>query len=460
MSDMKSKFEAALAARQQQKAAEAARTNGGSYGDYPDIPYTALVTDKQRVFRFVGLPYSVRENATDSKRIHIAMILGDDDKKFRCIGPDPHEQGDWILYRVMNKVLVRHWDKNLPGNNGKMGGYVYDNAKKHPELYTRVAKNNSDNPFEQGWRFSASILFNVIDREDYQWHKENKKLRVLSKRMSEGNDRVYFDPGVPDTVYQQVIDEIVAVDGNTNWEDYDIVITKMSDKPWYKAYHGVDDIKKIDADLRRFIIQTGLTDEERSWERNDFDALFPVTKYKRIKAKVGIFFQRVDAAFNTHYFDELCDLVDKEEQDDAQKESEQQPATRGATPTAPAAQNNNPAVEEPLPPPPPLEQHSAPPVRGGVSAPVAKDGVIPMTDAIWKEIENGTRKWRGEAFKGVSSMTAEERAMVIGIKENNQFEWKHEAGELFEGAQSGFLAPAMCHIDPASAQVFDDAPPF
>jgi len=114
--------------------ADASRGGFSGGTGYQEVPYAPLYTDKQQAFRFVGLPHLVREKPTDSQRIHVAMILGDDDKKFRCIGPDPLEHKDWILYRVMNKVLARHWDKNLPGGNGQLGAYIYDYATVHPEL--------------------------------------------------------------------------------------------------------------------------------------------------------------------------------------------------------------------------------------------------------------------------------------------------------------------------------------
>lgn len=472
MNDTRSKFEAALAQRKRQ-AAEDAVKGKGVYGGFTEIPYSALYTDKQQAFRFVGLPYTVREKPTDSKRIFMAMIMGDDDKKFRCIGPDPNEHKDWILYRVMNKVLTRHWDKNIQRRDGKLGDYVYDYATQHPELYTRVAKNNNtSNPYENGWKFTPSILFNVIDRENYAWHKENKKYRVLSKKASESNDKVYFEPGVPDTVFNNIMDDIVAFDGNTNWEDYDIVIKKTNDQPWYKVYHGTDDMKRLDESVKPLIVTTGLTDEEKSWEMNDFDALFKVTSYTRIKSKLGLFFQKVDQVLKTAYFNELCALVDKEEQENAAKEASEPVQVRESsvasntqnfqsTPT-PVSQST--PVAQPTPTP---EVDDKPPVFSALqgNTPADDDIVVPqaspqssetpMTDAIWAELENGTRLWRGGKFNGISLMTPEEKSMVIAIDENNQFVWKKEAGTLYECGASGFLSPEMVHVDPVSAQVFE-----
>jgi hypothetical protein len=463
MSDVKSKFEAALAQRKKQKAEEASRGNFSGGSGYPEIPYAPLYTDKQQAFRFVGLPYLVRENPTDSKRVHIAMILGDDDKKFRCIGPDPQEQKDWLLYRIMNKVLTRHWDKNLPNSNGQLGAYVYDYATLHPELYNRVAKNNNvENNLEKGWRFTPYILFNVIDRANYDWHRENKKFRVLSKKVSEWQDKVFFEPGVPDTVFQSIMDDIVAGDGNTNWEDYDIVIQKLTDKPWYKVLHGVDHVKYLDPDVRPLIVNKGLSDEERSWELNDFDRLFTVTRYGRIKSKIGLFIQKVDQVFKTKYYEELLSLVEKEEAEIAEQQMKLPPEEDGIPPGYPGASDDSSsapasaassetgvaghqaAVSASQPTAP-----ASPPVRAPSPAAIRS---IPMTEEIWKGLADGT--YNGKKYLGVPKMTPEEKALVLGTFEDGSFDWSPDAGDIMEGSSSHFLSGAKVSVDPLDGTVF------
>jgi hypothetical protein len=480
MSDVKAKFEAALAQRKKQKAEEASRGNFSGGQGFPDIPYAPLYTDKQQVFRFVGLPYLVREKHTDSKRIHIAMILGDDDKKFRCIGPDPQEQKDWFLYRVMNKVLTRHWDKNVPGFGGQLGAYVYDYATIHPELYNRVAKNNNvENVIEKGWRFSPYMLFNVIDRANYAWHQENKKFRVLSKKASEYQDKVFFEPGVPDTLFQLIMDDIVAIDGNTNWEDYDIVIRKVTDKPWYKVYHGIDDIKKIDDDVKPLIVNGGISDVERSWELNNFDAIFPVTRYSRIKSKLGIFIQKVDLTFKTKYYDELALLVEKEEAELAEKQMNTPAADEETavpdwvhpehpvppTPVTTALQQPSAVSQaayqqltaaQPAAPQPSavVQQTPAQAASHSVRSGAAAKAYAPVTDAIWAGLVDGS--YNGKKYLGVPKMTSEEKALVLGVHADGSFEWRPDAGELFKGHQSLFLAPGSVHVDPLDGTEFKD----
>jgi hypothetical protein len=466
MSDTRAKFEAALAARKRQKIEEASRQNGGGFEGYPDIPWTAL-EDKQRVFRFAGLPYSVREKGTDSKQIFVAMILGDDDKKFRCIGPNPKVRKDWILYRVMGKVLDRKWNNDKPSARGK-GDWDYVNAAAHPDLYNRCAKNNNlENIYEKGWKFSEMVVANVIDRANYDWHLENKKYRLLSKRGSLYQDKIFFDVGIPDTLYKLIWDDIVACDGNVCWEDYDIVIKRTAETPWYKVYHGVDDAKKLDADVKALVQDRGLTPEESSWEMNDIDKLFPITTYKRIKDKLGLFFQRADKAFNTHYYNELCEYVEKEEAERAEKAMEFPPnedncsfeappqktcAESAAKPAAAAPKETNPAPASASP-------H---PVRSGAGSSLAQKS-HPMTLEIWKGLANGTSPYcrkdaKGEpmAYLGILKMTEVEKAWVRGVFDDGSFDWLPEAGELFEGSKSHFLTPERCLIDALSGDKFKE----
>jgi hypothetical protein len=360
----------------------------------------------------------------------------------------------------MNRVLTRHWDKNIPNFSGQLGAYVYDYATLHPEIYNRVAKNNNvENNLEKGWRFNPYILFNVIDRANYAWHLENKKYRVLSKKASEWQEKVFFEPGVPDTVFQLIMDDIVAIDGNTNWEDYDIVIRKVIDKPWYKVYHGVDDIKKLDDDVKALVVNKGISDEERSWELNDFDKLYRVTSYGRIKSKLGLFFQKVDKIFGTKYYDELAALVDKEETEIVEKQTQSppsdddapawvtddamssQPPSAGSSSAAPAPSTSQAPVSSPAP--------SSPPVR---SATISAGAFIPMTDEIWAGLANGS--YNGKTYRGVPSMTPEEKAWVKGVYEDGAFEWSPEAGQLYEGSSSHFLSAEKCAVDPLDGTRF------
>jgi hypothetical protein len=351
----------------------------------------------------------------------------------------------------------------------------------HSDLYNRCAKNNNlDNAFEKGWKFSAVVLVNVIDRANYDWHAANKKYRLISKKASSYQDKTFFDVGVPDMLYKLIEDDIVAIDGNVCWEDYDIVIKKISEDPWYKVYHGIDDAKKLDADVKALVQERGLTPEESAWQMNDIDKLFPITAYKRIKDKLGLFFQRVDKAFNTHYYDELCGLVEKEEAERAERamkfppdeedippeeqdanEANAESAARLAEMAAEAPKETSP---DPVPASAPVSTPataSVHPIRSetnSISAPKSH----PMTHEIWEGLAKGTSPYcRKDAtgnpipYLGVPKMSDADKAWVRGVFDDGSFDWFPEAGDLWEGGESRFLTAEKCLVDPLDGKRFD-----
>ena len=477
MSDSQSKFAKAMAARNAEKAEEAARkANGGSWGNFPEIPWSALAPNVEKVVRLIGGPCVEDREPTDCKKIFTAQILGDDDKKFRVIGPDPKERKDWILHKIMKEVLSYDWDPDGIGPDGRKGVRIYHHAKSHPDIFNRVMKNNKiDNPYEDGWKFSASIIWNIIDRGAMDWHRDQKQLRLLSKKASapDQNNKVWFDTGVPTTVYNLVVDDILSMDANTDWNDYDIVIKKLTDDPWYKVYHGIDDAKRISDEAKKLVHPGALTDEERSWKAWNLDELFPITGYKRIKDHLGIFIQQCGKVFGKPWYEELCELVEVEEAEKAKKKAEQAPTM--AVPSAPTLADA--PVEAPVleVENPALDPYSQPAVPKTEPAPVAEpqpmqtrpsfapapkeepktvtNPLSKMTEEKWKGLMDGSLT--GRVYEGVKEMTPEEKALVLDVNmETGTFVWDERAGELYQGASSGFPAPACVHVDPFDGTIF------
>ena len=487
MSDSQSKFAKAMAARNAEKAEEAARkANGGSYGNYVDIPWSALAPNVEKVVRLIGGPCVEGREPTDCKKIFTSMILGDDDKKFRVFAPDPKERKDWILHKIIKEVLSYDWDPDGIAPDGRKGVRIYHHAKSHPDIFNRVMKNNKvDNPYEDGWKFSASMIFNVIDRGAMDWHRDQKQLRLLSKKAGAPDEKgkVWFDYGVPTTVYNLIVDDILSMDGNTDWNDYDIVIKKLSDDPWYKVYHGIDDAKRISDETKKLVHAGPLTDEERSWKPWDLDKLFPITEYKRIKDHLGIFIQQVGKVFGKPWYEELCELTEKEEAEKAKQKAEQAPATavpdhptlseapvNTAPAEAPEVEVENPALD-------PYSQPAAKPAAAPAAQPAAPAQAAPaqtrpsfapapkeepkpvanplskMTEEKWKGLMDGSLT--GRVYQGVAKMTPEEKALVLDVNmETGTFVWDERAGDLYEGASSGFPSPACVHVDPFDGTEF------
>jgi len=482
--ESQSKFARAMAARNAEKAEEAARkANGGNGGgSYPELPWSALVPNGEKVIRLIGGPCIEGREPTDAKKIFTAMILGDDDKKFRVFAPDPKEQKNWILHKIMKEVLSYDWDPDGIGPDGRKGVRIYHHAKSHPDVFNRVLKNNNvSNPYEDGWKFSPSIIWNVIDRGAMDWHRDQKKLRLLSKKAGapDSKGKVWFDYGVPPTVYNLIVDDILSMDGNTDWNDYDIVIKKLSDDPWYKVYHGLDDAKRISEEAKKLVVAGPLTDEERSWEPWNLDQLFRDTEYKRIKDHLGIFVQQVGKIFGKPWYEELCELVEVEEAEKAKRRAENAPATAvPAKPTladtpvpeeeaayAPDPEDNldpySQPVTQPEPqaaPEPEAPTQAAPKTRPSfapakeepkaVSNPLSK-----MTEEKWNGLMDGSLT--GRVYEGVKLMTPEEKALVLDVNmETGEFIWDERAGETYEGASSGFPSPACAHVDPFDGTCF------
>lgn len=267
--------------------------------------YTALNANEFKQLRLLGNPFHMRlDDPFSVKKVNVSMILGDDGTSFRCVWPDLIDHQDWILWRVYNKVMSYTYDRNL--NVRK-----YNHQQSHPTIFNRVFKNNrTENTLETGWRPINHIVMNVIDRSQYKLHQEKKKTFLLSKK---GSETGWFEPGIPPMLYEMIYDGIVQFNGD--FQNYDVIIKKITMDPWYYAYHPVDDKKKFINDFAEFqpkFAEQPLTTEELSWERENIDKIFKITSYSKIYKKLKLFIVQVDNEFKTSYLSELEGLLEKE----------------------------------------------------------------------------------------------------------------------------------------------------
>lgn len=399
MSSTEDIFQAALKNRQQE------RSNQNNYGfdsAFEQPEYTALEANEFKLLRFLGEPISVRKDPTSPSLIFHSFIAGDDGKNFRCVWPDKKAQPDWLLWKIYNKVMAYDWDKDSQVPR-------YHHSTSHPDLFNRVAKNNKiDNKYETGWRPTSYVLWNVIDRAEKVYngfHKEQKKTLLLSKKGSPTQSgSMFYLPGVPVSLYNIILDEIVEINGD--WNKYDIFVTKMQQDPWYKAYHAVDDFKKVSARLNDeatmramgydpSVAERPLTEEELTWERYNIDKMFPLTSYRKIHNRLGVFIQSVDKAFGTHFYEELETLKEKEiaEQPEKEERTPSRSATPSPSPQPEASTDEAPAPEKAEARPRPRR---TPPVEGQLKE--------PSFDEIAKE----------NNFVGMDKLTEEMKAMITG----------------------------------------------
>ena len=399
--------------------------------DYENAVYTSLSDVEGKVIRILGNPLLMRREPTDPKLSFVSHIVGDNGKKFRCIWPDRSEQPDWILWKVLNTVLENHWENDK--DTGK-GHQVYHHAKTHPECFTRVYKNNSDNKYEKGWYPTAFVNMNVIDREDMEYHAEKKHSKLLSKKAKEIGDsgKFWYDPGVPRTAYNAIWDEVVEYAGN--WVNYDVVLRKLKADPWYRAFHGVDDFKKLSEQERSFVVEGPLTEDEKAYELYDLDQLFKITSYMKIKSRLGEFIKKVDIDFKKNFYTELEKLA---EQEKAEYEAKNEQIT----------DNDEEDMEEEQ-----QEETKVRPTR--TKATEVKEEERETID--WDALADGS--FNGKEYLGVPKMTEEEKAMVLAVKEDGSFKYvktyKGEPVELFNNPTTDFHSPGQYHVDPLSGDEF------
>ena len=320
------------AAKAQADADELARKERGNFTppDYEDVFYAPLETDKVKVFRFVGMPYTIRSEPTDPKLVLSSWITDDKKKPFICKWS---EDKDWIMWRIFNDVLKYTWDKDaINPSTGKPGIKVYTNAIKFPSLFNRVRYNGKDkpSPYEKGWQPSKAVVYNALSRDDYDWHIENKSFKLIAKKVNETEDdkgvkKVYGEPGVGVTAYDMILK--AAVEEHGAWDDFDIAVRKLDDDPWYEVYSFFDS-RKIEKELGCTMNGDPLTAEELSWKMFDLDKLNKISSYRKIMSRLGEFIKEVDGCLKTKYFEELEKLAaDEKAKYDAEKTTEQDEAT-------------------------------------------------------------------------------------------------------------------------------------
>lgn len=438
-------------AEQRQKEAERKEGNYGGSDDREQLAWTSLVTGGDKVLRLLGSPAPyldmAREKDTDPLLFWYSMIMGDNDRKFRCIWPSKEDNPNWILWRIFNLILDGQWVDNEK---------EYTHKKGHPILWNRVAKNNNtEQPYESGWKPSQMVVMNVIDRHDMEWHRENQHTKVLSKKGNENKEgKWFFDPGIPPKALNTVWDSVVEY--YKDWETYDVVIRRQKVDPYYYAFHGEVEALKIDDAVKPFVVSGPLTDEEKNWERYELSKFFPQTSYHKLKKHLGVFFQQVDQGFNKHYAEELDDLVAKEKAVREAAKAAEEAAAPTTVPETPALTPENPVVEITSPElpvtenvRPTVEPATTPPVRGTVAPATVED--IP-----WVGLMDGT--YNGTQYKGIELLTDEEKNMILGFNdEKKEFiyvtEWEGKPVQIYT-SKGGFPSPGQFHVDPLSGDQF------
>lgn len=450
------------AAQKEQEKEERERSRN-SNNPFTEITYAPLHNNSYAQFRILGNPAEARmEDNTSPKIIYYSMIRGDDDKLFRCIWPDPTE-GDgktWILWKIYNKILSYTWDAEKSERH-------YHHKESHPLLFNRVFKNGRpDVTLERGWKPTVAVLMNVIDRSMMNWHDENKHTAIISKKVTESSSgSLFYEPGIPKMVYDELWSEIVENSGD--WQDYDVVIYKTTTDPFYRVYHAVDDVKKFadkweEGQQFAAMADAPLTNEQRSWERYDLDKLFPITSFTKIHNRLSSFIRSVDDAFQTRYADELDRLVADEKKARESKTQAQienfppEDDNDGSMTTLSGNEFDDDDVEE---------------TDEFISSNSAQDD--DSIDDVFDEIndneqpvrtrksKNTTINWKelAESYEGISKLTNEEKNQIESFDaDKGTFVYKNKSAQLFACTTEGctMLTPESFHACPGCGVEFDE----
>ena len=426
-----SAFAAAKKKREIARAEEEAKKAGT--GGFDQIAYAPLIVDQYRVFRLLGNPLTERVLPSDPKLIEQCMIKGDDGKKFRATWPTKEEDPNFVLRRIYNLLSKGKWENP----EGEKSYKVFTYKETHKALFN--TNKSLFKGYESGWRPGKAVLINVIDRHDPEYHKENKHTKILSKKMSVSGENTFFERGITLSLYEkQIWDDVVEFDGD--WENYDIVIKKLSKDPWNKAYFGESGelVKYLKADSPETLdlIKKGpLTTEEKAFELYDLDQIGKPTSYTRIFSKLGSFIKEVDQAFNTAFYDEVVALKAKEA---AEKKAESKETT-------------DKEIKEEVKVESKTEEAPRPTRK---ARPAKVEETSPTID--WEGLADGT--FNGTIYKGIPKLTDDEKSQVLSVNEDGSFEYVKEFDgkvlELYEEEDSKFESPDSFAYCPLTAVKF------
>jgi hypothetical protein len=201
---------------------------------------------------------------------------------------------------------------------------VFVNETKHKEIFDLVNYNGLDDTdpkrkFDKGWEGRHVIVMNVIDREQMDWHRENKHTMLLSRNIGRSADgtREYPEEGIPVYGFFNVI-ATTLFKHYGNWEGYDIGITRLgtTQQPYRiinASVYAANGIPELAPEMVPFVsLEKTLTDEERSWARYDLNKIYGPTTYTKIYNNLQVAFRRIDATLGTQFTKELEFEVEKE----------------------------------------------------------------------------------------------------------------------------------------------------
>lgn len=377
---------------------------------YENVAYVALETNADKVVRLLGEPLSHRSLPTSMKKIIHSPFVLNDAGKYCQINWD--EDRNWILWQVFFTVMKSRWEGDTK---------IYENKERCPDIFNRVYRNNNmKSKIISGMRPNDYIAINCIDRMDMDWHRENKKTKILSKKgkvfkTKSGEDAVNYEIGIPFTLYDMITKKVIEPKGD--FEQYDIIIQKFSDLPYYEVYHPTMDKDRIAEETMKYVNPDSISEEELSWTMWDLDKIFPVTNYHKIRKNLGKLFKQVDLEFSTNFADELEELCSIEK-----KEWEKLNVENNKSTYASSDVNDSEEKEVEVEKEVDVEVKEEKKVRKSRGS-VKKEEVKEETDLLTSLVSKG--------WNGIEKLSDEEKSLIIGYnEEEDELEYDFSEEEL------------------------------
>jgi hypothetical protein len=299
----------------------------GSNFKQPEVDYFEFsVTGKYIPFRVLGNPWEARVNPTDCKLVMTSKILSDTGKFYLPVNwkwimdfrkNKPIADPDWILTRLYNDIMDCEWENPTKEQKEADPNVKSKRIYKHEtsSIFKRVKNNQRQgDEYPKGFYPSSRVVMNVRDPLDVAFHEKTKRSKVLcsrvgSKTNEDGSIVYYPEYGMPLSVYDDFIANIVSNAGGHF--DFDVASKKdkKTDGTWYYKVQHCSSIE-IDPEVRKQLSADPI--DTSAWALFDLDELLPVTFYSTLRKVLGGLFQDWDTYAKRDFRDQLEELANHE----------------------------------------------------------------------------------------------------------------------------------------------------
>lgn len=348
---------------------EAQNSNAQKGFEFPEC----VGISNKAIVRFVN---GIAETALDqgkpgsgrAKLFNIGWVKDDNNKPFRLILPaiiNNKSMYSSTMVEFIDKVLSRMYvDEKDPTTGESKSGwkYFYENRddygqqtsgeKTLKQIFWSVYKSGAD-PSSQfyksqkSWRGQTVYIANVIDRLDYDWHKANKKTKLLMRSVSVKNNAVR-NKEVSSYAISAPLKELA--DNHGIKLNYDVLIVPgvqpmdkftLKNVSKLKEVNYWDDVKSYitEDDKVKISVANSFTDEEKTWEPIDIDKYYRFTSSTTILKHFGKTIKAFDMMVGTNFYERF------------QEEAAAEAKVRGTKPSTNDAATTNSVTETPVVPP-------------------------------------------------------------------------------------------------------------